>query len=313
MLGFLIRRVLAGAVLVLAISALMFALMAASGYEPARNIVGATATQEQVDAKAAELGLDDPVLTRFVTWLGDALTGDLGASWFSGEPVSGSLGTTVPVTLSIALAALLLSALVSIVLGVAAAGRRGWLDGAVQVVAILGFAVPGFLVALLLALFVAVKWGWLPATGYVAFGESPTGWLKTITLPAIALAVGAIAATAQQVRGAMIDVLRMDYVRTLRSRGLSERSLLFRHALRNAAPPALTVLSLQFIGLISAAVVVEKVFGLNGIGAQLTLAAGQGDVPVVMGVVVVMALLVVGVNLVLDVLYGWLNPKVRVA
>jgi peptide/nickel transport system permease protein len=313
MLGFLIRRVLAGAVLVLAISALMFALMAASGSEPARNIVGATATQEQVDAKAAELGLDDPVLTRFVTWLGDAVTGDLGASWFSGEPVNGSLGTTVPVTLSIALTALLLSALVSIVLGVAAAVRRGWLDGAVQVVAILGFAVPGFLVALLLALFVAVKWGWLPATGYVAFGESPTGWLKTITLPAIALAVGAIAATAQQVRGAMIDVLRMDYVRTLRSRGLSERSLLFRHALRNAAPPALTVLSLQFIGLISAAVVVEKVFGLNGIGAQLTLAAGQGDVPVVMGVVVVMALLVVGVNLVLDVLYGWLNPKVRVA
>jgi peptide/nickel transport system permease protein len=177
---------------------------------------------------------------------------------------------------------------------------------------VVGFAVPNFLVALLLALFVAVKWGLLPATGYTKFSESPGDWLKSITLPALALAVGATAATAQQVRGSMIDVLRMDYIRTLRSRGLSERSLLYKHALRNAAPPALTVLSLQFIGLVGGALVVEKVFGLNGIGSQVTLAAGQGDLPVVMGVVLVMVLIVVIVNLVMDVLYGWLNPKVRV-
>jgi peptide/nickel transport system permease protein len=183
---------------------------------------------------------------------------------------------------------------VSIALGVAAAVRRGWLDALVQGMAVVGFAVPSFLVGLLFAVFIAVKWKLLPATGYVPFGDSPTGWLKTITLPALALAVGATAATAQQVRGSMIDVLRMDYIRTLRSRGLNERSLL------------------QFIGLIGGAVVVEKVFGLNGIGSLITTASDQGDVPTVMGVVVLMVILVVVVNLIMDVLYGWLNPKVRV-
>jgi peptide/nickel transport system permease protein len=312
MVGFLVRRLFAGIVLIFVVSALMFALMSATGSDPARNIVGQTATQQQVDAKAAELGLDQSLVTRYVDWLGSAVTGDLGTSWFGGDQVTTQLKDKLPVTLSIVLAGLLVSAVVSVVLGVAAAVRRGWIDGGVQVLAVLGFAIPSFLVALLLALFVGVKLGWLPATGYVKFSESPSGWLKTIILPALALAVGATAATAQQVRGSMIDVLRMDYIRTLRSRGLSERSLLYKHALRNAAPPAVTVLSLQFIALVSGAVVVEKVFGLNGIGSQVTLAAGQGDLPVVMGVDVVMVLLVVIVNLIMDVLYGWLNPKVRV-
>jgi peptide/nickel transport system permease protein len=312
MFRFLARRVVSGIVLVFVVSALMFVLMSATGSDPARNIVGQTATQQQVAAKSAELGLDRPLLTRYGDWLSHAVRGDLGNSWFGGDAVKTSLKDKLPVTLSIVIAGLLLSAIVSIVLGVAAAVRRGWLDRAVQVLAVVGFAVPNFLVALLLALFVAVKWGLLPATGYTKFSESPGTWLKSIVLPALALAVGATAATAQQVRGSMIDVLRMDYIRTLRSRGLSERSLLYKHALRNAAPPALTVLSLQFIGLVGGALVVEKVFGLNGIGSQVTLAAGQGDLPVVMGVVLVMVLIVVIVNLVMDVLYGWLNPKVRV-
>ena len=312
MLGFLARRVVSGIVLIFVVSALLFALMSATGSNPARNIVGETATQQQVDAKSRELGLDRPLVTRYGDWLSHALSGDLGASWFGGDSVKTTLKNKLPVTLSIVVAGLLLSAIVSVILGVAAAVRRGWLDGTVQVLAVAGFAVPSFLVALLLALFVAVKWGLLPATGYTKFADSPTGWLESIALPAISLAVGATAATAQQVRGAMIDVLRMDYIRTLRSRGLSERSLLYKHALRNAAPPALTVLSLQFIALIGGALVVEKVFGLNGIGTQVALAAEQGDLPVVMGVVLVMVVIVVAINLVIDVLYGWLNPKVRV-
>jgi peptide/nickel transport system permease protein len=312
MATFLLRRVTSGIVLIFVVSALMFALMNATGSDPARNIVGQTATKEQVAVKSHELGLDRPLVTRYADWLSHAVRGDLGTSWFGGDPVQTSLRDKLPVTLSIVIAALLLSAIVSVILGVAAAVRRGWLDGTVQVLAVLGFAVPSFLVALLLALFVAVKWGLLPATGYTKLGESPAGWLKSIALPAISLAVGATAATAQQVRGSMIDVLRMDYIRTLRSRGLSERSLLYKHALRNAAPPALTVLSLQFIALVGGALVVEKVFGLQGIGTQVAVAADQGDLPVVMGVVLVMVLIVVLVNLTLDVLYGWLNPKVRV-
>src|SRR3954451_5288007 len=312
MLGFLLRRVGAGIVLILAVSALMFGLMSATGSNPARNIVSETATQQQVDAKAHELGLDKPIVVRYADWLSAAVRGDLGASWFGGDAVKTSLKDKLPVTLSIVIAGLLLSAIVSVIIGVAAAVRRGWLDGAVQALAVVGFAIPGFLVALLLALFVAVQWGLLPATGYTKSADSPSGWLQSIILPSVALAVGATAATAQQVRGSMIDVLRMDFIRTLRSRGLSERSLLYKHALRNAAPPALTVLSLQFIALVGGALVVEKVFGLNGIGSQVALAANQGDLPVVMGVVLVMVLIVVAVNLAMDVLYGWLNPKVRV-
>lgn len=312
MIAFLFRRVVAGVVLVFVIATVTFAMMSLTGSDPARNIVGQTATKEQVAAKAAELGLDRSLASRYGDWLAHAVRGDFGTSWFTSQPVTSSIGNKLPITLSIVLAGLLLSALLSTVLGVAAAVRRGWLDRMVQLLAVLGFAVPSFLVALLLALTIAVHLGWLPATGYVPLTQSASGWVQSITLPAVSLAVGAIAATAQQVRGSMIDVLRMDYVRTLRSRGLNERSLLFKHALRNAAPPALTVLSLQFIGLVGGAVVVEKVYGLAGIGSEANSAAAQGDVPVVMGVVVVMVVIVVVVNILIDLAYGWLNPKVRV-
>ncbi|MFG2377745.1 ABC transporter permease [Streptomyces sp. NPDC048504] len=312
MIVFLVRRIAAGLVLVLVIATSTFALMGLTGSDPVRQIVGQTATRQQVTAKSAELGLDQPFVVRYGHWLADAVHGNLGSSWFSGESVTSSLENKLPVTLSIVLAALLVSAVLSTVLGVAAAVRRGALDQLVQLLAVLGFAVPSFLVALVFAVVIGVDLGWLPATGYVPLADSAGGWLRSITLPALSLSVGAIAATAQQVRGSMVDVLRADYVRTLRSRGISERSLLFRHALRNAAPAALTVLALQFIGLVGGAVVVEKVFGLNGIGSQATSAGSQGDTPVVMGVVVVMVALVVVVNILMDLAYGWLNPKVRV-
>ncbi|WP_155059508.1 ABC transporter permease [Streptomyces blattellae] len=309
---FLARRLLSGVVLVFVISSLTFVLMRLTGTDIARNIVGPTATTQQVAAKEAELGLDRSVVVQYWDWLTAAVRGDFGRSWFSGDTVTSSLTDKLPVTLSIVLGGLLLSAVASVLLGVAAAVRGGLLDRVVQLLAIIGFAVPSFLVALVLALFVAVEWGWLPATGYTPFAVSPSAWFESITLPSISLAVGAVAATAQQVRGAMVDVLRKDYIRTLRSRGLSRRSLLLKHALRNAAPPALTVLGLQFVGLVGGAVVVEKVFGLTGIGSAANSAASSGDSPLLMGVVVVMVTLVVVVNLLLDVAQGWLNPKVRV-
>ncbi|WP_432564163.1 ABC transporter permease [Kineococcus sp. SYSU DK003] len=312
MLGFLARRVGAAVVLVFVISSLTFVLLHLTGGNPARNIVGQTATAEQEAAKAAELGLDQPVLSQYATWLGHLVRGDLGSSWFTGQPVSSTIGNALPVTMSIVLAGLLLSAVVSVLLGVAAAVRGGWLDRLLQVVSVVGFALPSFLVALVLALFVAVEWGLLPATGYTALAEDPSAWLESIVLPAVSLAIGAIAATAQQVRGSMLDVLRRDYVRTLRARGLKTSSILYKHALRNAAPPALTVLSLQFIGLIGGAVVVEKVFGLAGIGSAALSTASQGDQPVVLGIVLVTVVLIAVVNVLVDLAHGWLNPKVRV-
>jgi peptide/nickel transport system permease protein len=310
--GFVLRRIGSGIVLVLVITAVTFVLLRATGQDVARGIVGQTATADQVATKRAELGLDQPVVEQFGKWLEHAARGDFGSSWYSGEPVTSALANRLPVTLSIVLGGLLFSALLSVLLGVAAAVRGGWVDRLVQVIAVVGFAIPSFLVALVLAYYLAVKWQLLPATGYTAFAASPADWLTSIILPSVALAVGAMAATAQQIRGSMVDIMRMDFVRTLRSRGISSRSLLYRHALRNAAPAGLTVLSLQFIGMVGGAVVVEKVFGLNGIGSLANSAASQGDAPQLLGVVVVMVAIVVLVNLLMDVALGWLNPKVRV-
>ncbi|MGA6155324.1 ABC transporter permease [Stenotrophomonas sp. NPDC087984] len=313
MLAFLIRRIAAGAALVVVVATATFLLLNLTGTDVARNILGETATRSAVTAKSHELGLDQPLVERYWHWAEQALRGDLGSSWFTGAPVNQSLVDTLPVTLSIVLAGLLLAAVLSLALGTAAALRGGWVDRVVQFAAVLGTAVPSFLIALVLAVTLAVQLGWLPATGYVAIDASVTEWLRSIILPAVSLAVAATAATAMQVRGALMDVLRADYVRTLRSRGLSTRSVVFRHALRNAAPPALTVLALQFIGLISGAVVVEKVFGLPGIGTLANSAAVRGDAPVLLGTVVVTVSIVVAVNLLLDIVYGWLNPKVRVS
>jgi peptide/nickel transport system permease protein len=271
-----------------------------------------TGTQAQVSAKAHELGVDRPLIVQYGRWLGQAVRGNLGQSWFTGSSVNQDLADTLPVTLSIVIVGLLVSAVASVALGAASALRGGWADRVVQLGAVLGTALPSFLIALVLAVTVAVKMRLLPATGYVALGQSASGWLRSIILPAASLAIAATASTAMQVRGSLIDVLQTDFVRTLRSRGLGTGSIVFRHALRNAAPPALTVLALQFIGLISGAVVVEKVFGLPGIGTLANSAATQGDRPVLLGTVTVAVILVVVVNLLLDIAYGWLNPKVRI-
>ncbi|MFF7474777.1 ABC transporter permease subunit [Streptomyces sp. NPDC008092] len=313
MLVFLLRRLAAGAVLVVVVATVTFLLLSLTGTDVARNILGETATQSAVAAKSRQLGLDQPLVERYWHWIEQAAQGNLGTSWYSGDPVNQSLTDTLPVTLSVVLAGMLVAAVLSVALGTAAALRGGWIDRVVQFAAVLGTAVPSFLIALVLAVTLAVQLGWLPATGYVALGDSPADWLRSITLPALSLAVAATAATAMQVRGALIDVLRADFVRTLRARGLTTRSVVFRHALRNAAPPALTVLALQFIGLIGGAVVVEKVFGLPGIGTLANSAAVRGDAPVLLGTVVVTVVIVVAVNLLLDIAYGWLNPKVRVS
>jgi peptide/nickel transport system permease protein len=313
MLYFFSRRIGEAIVLVVAVTLLTFALMSLTSASVARSIVGTTATQAVVDAKAVELGLDRPLIGRYLGWLGHAFTGDFGNSWFTGESVSALLGNKVPVTLSLVVCAVLLSAIVSIVLGVVAAVRRGWVDRALQAVALVGFAVPSFVIGLLLALVFAVELGWFPAVGFVSISDSPSLWLASITLPTVALTIQVVAATSQQVRGSMVDVLQSDFVRTLRSRGVSASSLYLRHGLRAAAPPALTVLGLQCIGLIGGTVVIEKVFGLLGLGTAIVGASGQGDLPIVMGVVTIMVLIIVIINLLLDVAYAWLNPKVRVS
>ncbi|OIH94297.1 ABC transporter permease [Curtobacterium sp. MCBA15_001] len=312
MIGFVLRRVASGIALVVVIATVTFFLLRAGGTNVARTLLGETATQDQIAAKLHELGLDRNVLVQYGDWLSHAVRGDFGTSWLTNQPVTTALVDRLPVTLSIAIGAVVLTAVVSVLLGVLAAYRRGWIDRVVQVLGIAGFAMPGVWLALILILAFAIKLAWFPATGYVQASQSLSGWAIALVLPVVAIAVSSVASTAQQVRSAMLEVLQNDYVRTLRSRGLSERSVVLRHALRNAAPTGLTVISLEFISLLGSTVVIERIFALPGIGSMVLDATVGGDSPQVLGVVVMMVIVVVLVNLVIDLLNGWLNPKVRV-
>lgn len=313
MLFFILRRLGSGIVLLFVVATATFFLLSVTGQDPARQVLGPVASAEQVEAKRAELGLDQPVLVQYVQWLASAVRGDLGKSWYTNQPVTEAVAFTLPPTLSMVLGAILLAVAVGTTVGVIAAIRRGAVDSGLQVVSTFVQAVPGFLVALFLALIFAVQLGLLPATGYTSLTTSPSDWLASITLPVVALALGAIASIALQIRGSMIDVLRQDYVRTLRSRGLPDRSVLLKHALRSAAGPTLTIVSLMFIVSISGSVIVEKVFNIPGIGTQANISATRGDLPVVLGIVVVTVTMVVIVNLLVDLAQGWVNPKVRVS
>jgi peptide/nickel transport system permease protein len=310
---FVLRRLAAGVVLIVAVTVATFFLLYAGAGDVARNIVGQTATEETVRLKEQQLGLDKPILTQFTDWLSGAVRGDFGRSWFSGQPVTEAITSRAGVTLSLVIGATIVSALIAVLLGVLAARRGGWIDVTVQLVSVLGIAIPGFLIAIGLVLVFAINLGWFDPTGYTQFADSPSGWLASITLPIIALSVGAIAGVAQQIRGSMLDAQRQDWVRTLRSRGLSESRVVYTHVLRNAAGPALSVLALQFIALIGGAVFIESIFAIPGLGQVAVASTASGDLPLVLGFVIATTVLVVLVNLVVDLLQGWLNPKVRLA
>ncbi|MGO4690852.1 ABC transporter permease [Glaciibacter sp. 2TAF33] len=313
MVSFIFRRLISGVVVLFVVSSLTFFMLYFSATSVARNILGETATQDQVHLKEVELGLDQPLLSRYFGWLGGVLHGDFGVSWFTSQPVVDSILGRLPTTLSIVLVTIVIAAVLATLFGVAAAVRRGWVDRVLQIVSIGASAIPQFVVAIILVTAFAIGLRWFPATGYVPIGDSVAGWAASITLPIIALAIGTVASTAQQVRSAVINVLSRDYVRTLRSRGLAPREILFRHVLRGAAPAGLTVLSLQFIGMLGGVVVIEQIFALPGLGFLALQSTTQGDMPVLMGVVVYIVIIVVVVNLLVDLAVGWLNPKARVS
>jgi len=312
-LTFIVRRLLSGAVLLFVITTVAYTLLYLGGGDIARRILGQNATQEQVAAKAVELGLDKPLLEQYGGWLSQAVTGDLGRSWFSGQLVMVGVSSRLSVTLSIVIGAVLIAAVVAVTLGVLAAVRGGVIDRIVQFISVLGFAIPGFLIALGLVLLFAINLKLFKATGYVPITESFAGWLASVTLPVAALAIGAIASVTQQVRGSVTDALNRDYVRTLRSRGLGSNRVVYKHVLRNAGGPALAVLAVQFVGLVGGAVIVEQVFALPGLGQLAVQSTTNGDIPNVMGLVLATAVIVVVVNLLIDLAQAALNPKVRLS
>jgi len=312
-LKFLARRVASGVAMLFVITMLAYGLIYLAGTDIARTLLGQNASAQAVTLKAHQLGLDQPLASRYWNWLMSALHGNLGTSWFSGVPVTQLLAARLGVTLSLVVISVAISAVIATAVGVWAAVRRGWVDRTLQVVSLVGAAIPNYLVALVLVLVFAINLRWFAPTGYTRPQDSLSGWVAAITLPVIALAIGAVAGVAQQVRGSMIDGLRQDYVRTLRSRGLSERRVVLKHVLRNAGGPALSVLALLFVGLLGGVVIIEQMFAIPGLGSLSVSSTTQGDIPVIMGVVVVVAIIVLLVNLVIDIALGWLNPKARVS
>lgn len=288
-----------------------FSLMFGSATGVARATLGMNATDEDVARRVTELGLDRPLMVQYAEWLGGLFRGDLGRSYFNGQPVTEALGTRVPVTLTLIAVTLVIMVVVTILLGVAAAYYGGWIDRVVQVLAGIGAAVPAFIIAVVLVLVFAVQLPIFPATGYVRITDSFSGWALSLVLPVIALLIGSISGSASQVRGAMIDTLSKDFVRTLRARGMREAPIVFRHVLRTASGPVLISFGLTVIALFGGTVFVEQVFALPGMGQMVNIAAQQGDAPMVMGVVLVTIIIVLVVNVIADLFNMVLNPKVR--
>ncbi|UGQ12134.1 ABC transporter permease [Yinghuangia sp. ASG 101] len=306
------KALLSTATIFLIASAITFGLGAMADTNPAAAVLGETATPEDIDRMNHEFGLDRPVFVQFTSWLGNALTGDLGRSWFTTIPVSDSISAALPVTLSISGLALLFSVVLGGAAGIAAARSNGGpLDLTITAVCSILSTLPAFVIAIALISVVSVQAGLLPSGGYVPFGQDPVQWLRFAALPALALSLDAAAAIARQLRTSLVGALRENYVTGAVMRGLPARRVLFRHALRNAVGPAVTTLGISVPMLIGGAVVTESIFNLPGL-AKLSLdAAAQHDVPLIQGTLLVTVAVVLIANLVVDATLLALTPTAR--
>lgn len=306
------HRIVMSIPLLLIVSLIIFGLEAIVPGDAASTILGQNATPANLAVLRGQLGLNEPWLVRYGHWLGGAVHGDLGTSIISGEDVMSSVTSRLNVTLSLLVPSVLLSAVVGLALGFASALRGGALGRFIDVLSLLGFALPGFWIALILVTFFAVHLNLLPATGYQDFTASPGGWLQSIILPVLALSLQGITAVAKQTRDTVMEVLETDYVKFLRANGVPERAVRYRHVLRNASIPVVTTLGLVSVGMLSGTVFIENVFVLPGLGSLATQATLDHDIPVILGVGVFFTLSVIVINLLIDLAYGLLNPKVRV-
>ncbi|SMD25011.1 ABC transporter permease [Kibdelosporangium aridum] len=306
------RRLLVSVGLVFAVSLATFLLQSAAPGDMARTILGDTYTPDAHERLRHQLGLDQHILVQYWHWLVNALSGDLGTSPISGLNVADEIASRLSVTSSLVICATLVTTIAGVALGVVSAVRGGRVGRAVDVLSLIGYALPSFWFALGMVTVFSVMVNLLPATGYVPLSSSPGEWFRSMILPVTTLALPGVALFAKQTRDAMLDVLSRDFVVALRANGVSERSIVFRHALRNASIPVVTLVGLTLVSLLSGTVFVESVFAMPGLGGLAVQATAQHDIRMIQGVVVVFTLVVVTANLVVDLVYGWLNPKVRV-
>ncbi len=309
---YIIRRLLLLVPVLLIVGVIVFLLVHLAPGDPASTMLGSDATTEQKEALREQLGLNEPLPTQFVTWLWGVVRLDFGESLFIGKPVTEALLDRVAPTGLLTLYALTLSILIAIPAGVLAAVRpNSLLDRLLMAMSISGAAIPGFFFGILLILLFAVTLGWLPSGGYVSLTDDPIQHLKYMILPAVTLGFSSAGLLARLVRSTMLDVLNEDYVRTAFAKGLPERHVVLRHALRNAMLPTMTVIGISLAGMLGGAVVIETVFNIPGMGRLLVQSVTRRDFPVVQGAVMAVAAVEVLVMLLIDVLYVYVDPRVR--
>lgn len=312
MLGYIVRRILAAVPVMAVVALFVFLLLRLTPGDPAAIIAGDMATPEQLERIRTSLGLNEPIPMQFATWIGQLLTGNLGTSLISQTPVTTLIGQRLEPTISLALLAITLSVLIAVPLGVIAAWRHGgWLDHFVMSASVLGFSLPVFLIGYILIKFFAIDLKLLPVQGFRSVFTGLWPFLERAILPALTVSTIYIALIARMTRASMLDVLGEDYVRTARAKGLTETIVLFRHALRNAAIPILTVIGTGFALLISGVVVTESVFNIPGLGRLTVDAILARDYPVIQGLILLTSGIYVMVNLLIDLSYAILDPRIR--
>ncbi|MCU1682311.1 MAG: transporter permease [Amycolatopsis sp.] len=301
-------------VLLFTVTALTFVLASLAPGDAVQAVLSdqANPTPMQYAQVRQQLGLDRPLLEQYWHWLTNVLHGNLGTDLFSGQPVADTLNGQLGTSLSIISVTLVVATILGVGAGVVSAVRGGLIGKALEVATAVGFAVPNFWLALVLIEIFAIGIPLFPATGYIPLGENPVGWAQSIALPVITLAAGATTFIARQTRDSMMRVLAKDFIIALRAHGLPMRSIVFKHALRNAAVPVVTTLGLMFIGLLGGTVFVENIFAIAGIGQQAVNASLTHNLPMIEGVALYFAVIVVVVNLLVDISYRFLSPTVGV-
>lgn len=311
---YVLRRLLEGIPVLILASIFVFGLLHLVPGDPAANLAGPDASDEDVEVIRERLGLDEPIVQQYLTWMGDAFTGDLGTSFRNGREVTSLVRTALWPTLELTVAAFAIELILGVVLGVMAGVklRSGW-DWGLSAFTIIGIAVPHFVMGLAMLYIVSFRLDWLPIGGRVAFTEDPVEALRYLALPALVLGLTGAAVLARFVRTSVSQVMNQDYIRTGRAKGLRERAVVTRHALRNGLVPVVTVMALQFAGLLTGSVVVESVFSRPGIGRLVVGAIQARDYPVVQGALLLLVFVFISINLIADLLYGLLDPRIRVA
>ncbi|MDB5510559.1 MAG: binding-protein-dependent transport system inner rane component [Enterovirga sp.] len=306
------RRILATIPVMAIVALFVFSLLYIAPGDPAAIIAGDQATPADIERIRHNLGLERPFLIRFGEWSWNVIRGDLGTSIFTSLPVTALIAQRIEPTLSLMIVTLLLSIGIAVPLGVAAAWKVGtWIDSLVMGFAVLGFSVPVFVIAYLLAYVFALQLEWLPVQGYTPLANGVVPWFTNLILPSVALGTVYIALIARITRATMLEVLAQDYIKTAHAKGLSERGVLFVHALKNAAVPVVTVIGLGIALLIGGAVVTESVFVIPGLGRLTVDAILRRDYPVIQGIVLLFSFTYVLVNLGIDLAYMLLDPRIR--